>query len=746
MTEELNCIGKAAARPEAPEKVTGKAVYAGDLSLSGMLHGVVLRSPHPHARILTIDTSAARALQGVEAVLTAADLPRRRLGEKIKDQPVLAEDMVRFVGERVAAVAALDEATARRAAGLIRVEYEPLPAVFDIEEALGPEAPLVHADSLEYLKPQAQVQGNVYGYERIATGAIEAGWSQSDYIFEDSFSTQAVHQGYQENHVIVALAEPDGRATIWSCNKVPFPLRRELANYIGILEDYLRIVAPPIGGDFGGKSAVMDEPLCYYLSLLTGRPVRMAMTRREELAAANPRHPSLITIKSGVKKNGQLVARQVKILFNSGAYGGVKSSLVLLGYNKAAGPYRIPHLLIEGYAVYTNNEPRGQCRAPGQPQAVFALESHMDIIAKGLGLDPLAFRLRNVLTEGEADPAGERWHDLRGREVLETAARVAGWQRPRAAGTGLGMALAFRGTGGGVSGAEVKVGADGSVEVLTGAVETGTGSWTILQQIAAEELGVTPEMVRVVPGDTSVAPYDCGNAASRSTHVAGWAVRQASQEAAAILGSTAARMLGGRPEEIVSKGGRFWPASHPEQSLAFAQVAEKAAEQGPIVGLGRYEGQKKDTTAFACHVAEVMVDREAGAVEVTRLVAVQDIGRILNPPAAEGQVEGSAVQGLGFTLWEDLVKEEGRLCSSSLADYHQPSSLDMPEMEVVFLEGARGPAPYGSKGLGELPIVPVAAAIANALEDATGVRIKDLPLTPEKVWLALQKGGFAPAS
>ncbi len=741
MGEEFSCIGKATERQETPDKVAGRTVYAGDIYLPGMLYGVALRSPFPHARIANIDATAALALPGVRAVLTAADLPARRLGERTKDQLVLASGKVRFVGERVAAVAAESEDLARRAAELIRIDYEPMPAVFEIEEAMRPDAPLVHESLQEYMKkPPAGVKGNVYGYERIATGNLEEGWAQSDYIFEDTFSTPSIHQGYMENHVVLAVVEPDGRAAIWTSHKAPFRLRQQLAEYIGIPENHLRVVAPPIGGEFGGKGAVMDEPLCYYLARRTGRPVRMAMSRGEEMSAANPRHPTLITIKSGLKKSGELVARQVRIIFNSGAYGGVKPGLVLEGHSKTAGPYRIPHLLIEGYAVYSNNEPRGHCRAPGHPPAVFAVESHTDMLAKRLGTDPLAFRLLNVLKEGEAAPTGEKWHDLRGREVLEEAARLGGWHVARPEGVGLGLSLAYRHTGGGESGALVKVCDDGSVEVLTGATDTGTGSWTVLRQIVAEELGVDLKTVRVIPGDTTVAPFDRGSGACRMTNVAGWAVRQGAQELSIILKNTAAKMLGCDPAEVAMQAGHFRQASRPEERrLAWREVAAEAGKGGPVIGRGSYVGRSKDTMAFTAHLAEVRVDKETGAVEVMRLVAVHDIGRVINPPAAEGQVEGSVMQAIGFTLWEELVKREGRLCNASLADYHQPTTLDVPEMEVAFLENAPGPAPFGGKGIGEVGTVPVAAAIANALEDAAGLRIRDLPLTPERVWREIRE-------
>ncbi len=739
MTGKFHCIGKPTARQEAPDKVRGRTVYAGDVYLPGMLHGAALRSPLPHARILAVDPSAALACPGVKAVLTAADLPQRRLGKQIKDQPVLAHDRVRFTGERVAAVVADTEEIARRAAALIRVEYEPLPAVFEIEEALQAGAPLVHEDMADFLKPGEHPTGNTYACERIVTGNLEDGWAESDYVYEDVFSTQSVHQGYLENHVTIALAEPDGRCTFWSTSKSPFGLRQHLAEYVGVPENHIRVLALPVGGDFGGKGVVMDEPLCYYLSLCTGRPVRMAMRRGEELAGANPRHPSVISIKSGVKKNGELVARQIREFFNSGAYGGTKPSLIVESYTRAAGPYRIPHLLLEAYSVYSNNEPCGYCRGPGHAQVVFAVESHMDMLARRLAMDPLAFRQLNVLQEGEAAPTGERWIDLRGREVLETVARLGGWQAARRPGTGRGLALAYRSTGGGESGAVVKVNSDGSVEVLTGAAESGTGSWTVLRQIAAEELGVAPQAVRVVQGDTAVAPFDSGSAASRATFVSGWAVCLAAQKAAAILKEAAAGILGCAPGEVIVQEGIFRQSARPDQVVFLSEVAAKVCKRGPLIAHGSFSGRSKDTVAFAAQLAEVKVDRETGAVEVTRLATVTDVGRVINPPAAEGQVEGSVVQGMGFALWESLAKQEGRLCSSSAADYHQPTSLDLPEMETVFLEGAVGPAPFGGKGIGELLLPPVAAAIANALEEAPGVRIKDLPLTPEKVWRAIAR-------
>ena len=740
MADDYLCIGKAADRQEATDKVTGRIVYAGDIYLPGMLHGVALRSPYPHARILGLDTSAARALPGVRAVLTAADLPRKLVGERVKDVAVLAMDRVRYVGEKVAVVAAVNAATARRATRLIKVEYEPLPAVFEITEAMAPDAPAVHEDLREYSTLTEQVQGNVYAYERLGRGNLDEGWAQSDFIFEDTFRTQSVHQGHIERHAAVVSVEHDGRATIWTSNKQPFRLRRFLAKYLGLPENHLRVVAPCVGGDFGGKGPMMDEPLCYFLSRATGRPVRMDMRRNEELSAANPRHPSLITIKSGVKKSGELVARQCKVIFNSGAYGGVKPGAIV-GYSKSAGPYRIPHVLIEGYSVYTNNNPCGLCRSPGDVQSVFAVESHTDLVAKRLGMDPLAFRMLNVLQDGEDAPSGERWKNMRGREVLAEVVCHTDWHGTRPAGTGKGLALAYRDTTGGESGAIVMVNGDGSVEILTGATETGTGNWTILRQVAAEELGVNPDRLRIVPGDTAVAPFDRGSGGSHGTHIAGRAVQLAARDAAQCLKAVAATMLNCPVEKVVVTEERFSELSHPEQHCTFAEVAAKACEKGTVLGKGNYLGTRGNTTAFAAHLAEVNVDRASGRIEVTRLVAVHDIGCVMNPPAAEGQVEGAIVQGLGFVLWEELAKNEGKLWSPYLADYHQPTSLDMPEMEVVFLEGALGPGPYGAKGLGEIALNPVAAAIANAIRDAAGVQLTDLPFVPEKFWRAINTQG-----
>lgn len=732
-------VGQSLPRSDALAKVTGEALYTGDIRLSGCLEAKVLRSPLPHARILHIDTSRAERLPGVATVITAKDLPPRRYGHGIADQPVLARDRVLFVGERVAAVAAADEATAEEAVELIRVEYEELPAVTDPLEAMGEGAPVLHPELASYRGgPRAPEAPNVVAHVTYGVGDVEAGFRQADIVYEDTFRTPVVHQGYLEPHACLVEIGTAGKVRIWTTTKSPFELRAHLAELLGLPMSSIEVHYSYLGGDFGGKGAIMDEPICYYLALKSGRPVRLTMTVAEELTAANPRHAAIITIKSGLKRDGELVARQVRVVFDAGAYAGANTHPVVAGARRALGPYRIPHTRIDAYAVYTNSVPAGHCRAPGDPQVFFAVESHTDMLAARLGLDPVEFRRKNLLREGDLSPTGLAWEGICALEVMEKALSLSDWGKPKPSPyVGRGLAVTERTVGAGASTAVVKLHPDGGATVVTGATDPGTGSHTALRQVAAEELGLPVERVALAWGSTGLAPYDQGSGSSRVTHVAGQAVRLAVQDALAQLKQALGARLGVTAEAITFQDGAFSLPHGQRLSLSEA-LALLGRARNVIIGRGSYVAEEIRHTCFSCQVAEVAVDPETGYVEVRKVVAVNDIGRAINPAAARGQVEGAVVQGIGFALTEELPHPDGIPRVTALADYKMLTTLDAPAVESHLLEGALGPGPFGAKSIGEQPIAAAAPAVANAIYDAVRVRLTELPITPEKLRRALK--------
>lgn len=728
-------------RVDAPAKVTGKALYAADFSLPGCLVAQVLRSPLPHARILNVDASRAEKLPGVLAVITGKDLPGRRYGHRLKDMTVLARDRVRYVGEGVAAVAAIDADTAQEALDLIRVEYEELPAVFDPVQAMEAGSPVIHPELKTYEGFTGELEGpNICAHSVYGIGNIEEGFGQAEYVFEDTFRTPVVHQGYMEPHTCMVEVS-GGRARVWSCCKSPFELRSMLALYLGVDISRIEVIYGSIGGDFGGKGLMMGEPLCYLLSLKSGRPVRLTYSLKEEFSATNPRHASIITIKTGLGKDGRITARQVKVIFNAGAYAGANSNITVTGERRSAGVYRIPHCRIDGYAVYTNTIPAGHCRAPGDPQAFFAVESHTDMLAHRLGIDPYEFRRRNCLREGDISPTGLKWRHIRALETLELAVKNSNWGTPKPSPRhGRGMAITERPVGFGTAAASVTVHRDGSVTVATGISDPGTGSRTVITQIVAQELQVPVARISLSEGNTRIPVYDQGSGNSRTTHVAGQAVRLAAREVLEKLRRVAAARLACQPEELSYQNATFFSPDGKELSLA--DLLPGLGNEGNLLtgtGIYSYPPGKNEETCFSAQVAEVEVDLHTGTVNVLKVVCANDIGLAINPQAAKGQVEGAVLQGMGLALNEELPIGGTQAGLETLADYKMPTSLEAPEIEVHLLEGAEGPGPYGAKSIGEQPISATAPAIANAIYDAVGVRITELPITPEKVYLAVRE-------
>ena len=742
-------VGKPVTREDGPEKVSGAHLYPADVVRPGMIFGKVLRSPFPHARIVRIDTSQAAALAGVHAVVTGQDLLGMRVGRFLRDVPPLAEDKVRFVGEKVAAVAADDPDIAEEALLLIDVEYEQLPAVFDPLEAMAPGAPAVHEGSPSYDSSSGpvEIQGNVVYHNVWSGGDLERGFRESDLIFENTFTTPWVHQAYMEPYSCIVEVDDSGGVQVWANNKQPFRLRWQLAGALGLPEDRITINPCGIGGDFGGKAGAMNVPVAHALAQRSGRPVQMVMSYVEELMAGNPRHPSVITIKTGMKTDGRFWARQARVVYNGGAYGGFRGSLNLNGSRQAGGgPYRIPNFQIDSYMVYTNNVPCGSYRAPGEPQAVFAVESHTDMIAAEMGLDPYELRLRNVVQEGDVSGTGQRFNHLHGEETLRRAAEAGGWGTPKAGlHVGRGMALGQRPQGQAVFNARVTVEENGGATVHTSVPDTGVGYHTVARQVVAEDLGIPVEDVAIMRLDTGQVDFDTGAGAGTSVGAA-HAALGAAQEARQKLTGLAAEFYGWAEERIVFRQGRVFVDGDPERGVPIGDLAARsvAALGSPIIGDVTTTAEEPDVTSFCAQVAEVEVDSETGQIKVHRIVTAHDVGTIFNPLGHQGQIDGAVIQGLGYALMEELQSEDGIISTLSLGDVKIPAIADIPELVTVLVESTDGNGPYQGKAIGENPISPVAPAIANAVFDAVGVRITSLPVTAEKVLAALKQKGNGP--
>jgi len=737
MAATRSAIGKSIVRGEGPDKVSGKAIYAADISQPGMLWGRVLRSPYPYARIVSIDKSQAEALPGVHAVVTGQDIPDTKIGRRMVDMPILARDVVRFVGEKVAAVAADDKDAADEALLLIDVVYEELTPVYDAEEAMGVDAPDLHPDMESYQgfpQPPSGIK-NAFAHITWEKGDIKQGFKESDLIFEHTFNAQLMHQAYIEPHACLVSADPAGKGVqIWANNKDPYMLRDQLAHTWSVPAESIVLYPSTIGGDFGGKGSFMDVPLCYYLSKASGRPVKMVMDYIQELMAGNPRHPAVMTIKTGVMKDGTIKARQARAVFDSGAYGAFKPTVYLRGADHLCGVYKVPHAKIDSYTVYTNNVPRGHMRSPAKPQVVFAVESHMDMIAQELGMDAYQFRLKNVMREGDSSPIGHHWQQIKALETLEAAAKAAGIDQQLPPNTGRGMAMTDLVQGTGQFAAKISLNEDGDPQLHMAFWDTGTGSHTVLRQMVAEELTLDTENVQIVLESTAKMPYSSGSGGSRVMHTAGRAVVNAAIELRGKLVEAASPLLDAPEDQVSMQNGRLVAAG---RSVTIAEVVARTGGAS-LTGEAILTSEMPELTSFCTQIAEVHVDPETGEITVNRFITAHDIGAILNPLNHQGQVEGGMIQGLGYALMEELELEDGHISTLSFGDYKIPTSADVPVLETVLIEGDAGPAPYESKGIGESSNIPVAGAIANAVFDAVGVRITDLPVTADKVLAGLR--------
>jgi CO/xanthine dehydrogenase Mo-binding subunit len=685
MTAPSAVIGAPIARAEGPEKVTGAARYAADIRLPGMLWGAVLRSPYPHARIRGIDASKAWQVPGVKAIVTGLDEPGHLMGKNLRDMPVLCWDRVRYVGDRVAAVAAESREAAEAALSLIEVDYEELPAVFDPIEAMKPEAPLLHDDVASYdgAPPEQVLARDVHnGLTRLfwKKGDPDRGFAEADLVLEHNFSIPSRHHGYLEPFTSIVAIEDDGRVQAWCSTKSPFPVRSQFALAAGIPEERVKLNVVNVGGDFGGKGDARDLPIAYFLARQSGRPVKIVMSYAEEMTAGNPSHPTIINIRTGVTRDGRITARTMRTVHASGAYGAMKPNAVLSTRHYVGGAYKAPNASHEFLQVYTNTVPNGYFRAPGAHQYTFAVESHTDLIAEALGMDPAEFRLRNLLEEGEVDAVGNRLTGLKVKPVLEAALEAAGWndEHKRAPGFGRGIGVFGRQIGAGASGAILTAESDGSFTLLSPTIDVGTGTHTIVRQIVAAEMGLPVERVRVRVGDTDDAPFDTGPHASRVTYTEGQAVLQA-----------CARMR----ELLADSGGQL-----------------------PQTVSVRFDAPRHEDVAYFCaQIAEVEVDRETGAVRVLRVITAHDVGTVINPTTHQGQINGGFATGIGLALTEELSIVDGRVTNPHLGDYKLPTIRDMPPLETVLVRSGGGTGPYEAKAIGELSNNATCAAIANAV-------------------------------
>jgi CO/xanthine dehydrogenase Mo-binding subunit len=757
----VSAIGRAVPRVDGVRKVTGGGRYACDLRFPRLLEGLVVRSTRPHARIRAIDTAAARAVPGVRAVVTAADVPNGLWGSAMKDQPSMATDVVRYLGEPVAAVAAEDEAACLEAASRLEIVYEDLPAVFDAEEAMRPGAPLVHPDAARYACRTTvchpEPEANVLNHVRIRRGDAEAllAGAAPGALVKGRYRTQAQQHAPMETHGSVAVPEPGGRITVYTSTQAPFLVRADLAAALGRPESLIRVVPTDCGGGFGGKMHLRAEPFAAWLAEAAGRPVRVVFARSEEFSATTTRHAAVIDIATAVDGSGRLLAARVRTVLDTGAYSDSGEMVAWQTALGAVGPYRVPHLAVDSYAVYTNHVPAGSFRGMGWPQAIFAWESHLDEVARAVGRDPLAYRLEHALRDGDPSPTGEIIQQAPVAEALRQAAERIGWGRPRPRWRGVGLSTVMKtSTAPSTAGAVLKLNEDGGADLLVGAAEIGTGVHTVMAQLAAEALGLPMEQVRVAPVDTATCPYDAGARSDRTTFHLGQAVLAAAEDVREQVRDLAARLLEARAEDVEVAGGRA-AVRGTARGLSLAEVAAASSQlSGPIIGRGRHQqegivpldpetGQSPHAVShfkFGAQAVEVEVEPETGAVRVLRLVSVHDCGRVLNPMLMEGQVAGAAAMGLGFALLEELRFDGGQVTNPTLMDYALPTSADVPEIEVVPLEVAHPEGPFGAKGVGEPGIIGVAPAVANAVRAACGARLTRLPITWERVLDAVEQG------
>jgi CO/xanthine dehydrogenase Mo-binding subunit len=766
---DLAVAGQSLVRTDARPKVTGALKFGADFAQEGFLHGKILRSPHPHALIKSIDTEKAKSLPGVIAVLTAEDLPGRNgFGAIIPDQPVICEDKVRFVGDGVALVAAETELAAHRALEQIEVEYEILPAVFDPRDALKEDAPKIHAD------------GNLLSYNKLRKGDVDKGFAEADVVMERTYQVPFLDHAYMEPDVSMAIPQPDGTMLVEGPMQAPFTTRRNINAVLGVPINKVRVRQVTMGGGFGGKE---DSPIdlgcrAAVLALHTGKPVRMALEREEVMLQTCKRHPMIMQIKIGAKKDGTLLAFEGVIYDEQGAYASLGPVIPPAGGSHVhsmimmPGPYEIPNAKVDAYLCYTNHPYGGAMRGFGAPQVHIAHEQLMDELAGELGMNPLDIRRINGFRQGSATATGQVLDQSVGLlDTLEACAEEFNWdQRCRETGyidkdktkrKGVGIGIGWYRTSIGISGdgcgAHVHVHEDGSVLLFTGITEMGQGAHTVLPQICAEELGIRLEDIRYVVPDTDIVPESGPTVGSRSTTLAGNAIILAARQVKESILDAASEMLDLPADQLIARDRLIYDSENSVNSVTFKDAALKCMKTGRrLIGQGWWtppkasldpetgQGSPYHVYTFSTHMAETIVDVETGAVEVTDFVAAFDIGRAINPGLIEGQIEGGVAMGLGYALMENVVVDQGYIRNLGLENYLIPTSLDIPKIKPIILEVTNKYGPYGAKGIGEMPNIPATPAILNAIANACGARVRSLPADPEGVFRALREAGGPP--
>ncbi len=743
--KNLRVVGTRPIRHDGADKVTGRANYASDFALPGMIWGRVLRSPHAHARIRSIDMAKARTLPGVKAVITSADLVlpdagTTQAGESaISNQHLaknlLARDKVLYDGHPVAAVAAISDAIAREALALIAVDYEVLPHVIDVEEAMGDSAPLLHDDLFtEGVEPKPEKPSNVAKKIVVAKGDLEKGFAEADIVIERTYSSKPVHQGYIEPQGCVANWAEDDQAMVWCSSQGQFMIRDLCCTMLGLETSSLKVIPAEIGGGFGGKTTVYLEPLALLLSKASGRPVKMAMTRGEVLRATGPTSGGSYWAKIGARKDGTITAAQVVLKFQAGAFPGSPVGAAVMF---CSAPYDIPNLSITGYDVVVNTPKVHAYRAPGAPNGAFAFETVLDELAEELKLDRIDFRAKNSAVEGSKSPYGPTHGPIGGLECLASAKDHQHYKSNLGPNQGRGVASGFWINIGGQSAATVVVNRDGTIALVEGCPDIG-GTRASLAMMCAEVLGIPAEKVRPSIVDTTAIAFNDVTGGSRVTFATGIAVTQATEDAVRQMRERAAKMWDIDVEQVGWRDGAAQELNG-NRSLTIAQIAQKAAKTGgQIMGHASINASGAGPS-LTTHLCDVEVDRETGKVTILRYTAFQDAGKAVHPSYVEGQMQGGVAQGIGWALNEEYIHDAlGRLENPGFLDYRMPVASDLPMIEAVIVEVPNPNHPFGVRGVGEAPIVPPLAAIANAIYDATGVRMRDLPFSPPKVLAALE--------